>query len=645
MISFFVASLALAPDLVLHRGVELTGEFAGRPGRYWEVNEAEIDSTAPTLPVATPFAVSGSLTRKVLIRFGSLDLAIARGSVVDAAQLVLTLAETDKSALKSVRLLKRPWQSPGISVVGRRGDPNAKPVFAPGVTWSHAGGDISPWQQGGASGSEDSGPLDVDIKTEDSKVIISGLKDVVQRWKTKEGENFGLLLEFSGETPFWTSHSPEPRPQLELDLSAADVPGANAHLVGSDGKFQIVTDQEVERVEYYQGTQKVGPKPLPDWPTLGASDSKDVRNSRVRAVVTYKNPLIPQSILENTPGGTVLAAKTEDARVWNHWFVDQTYFSFARFGGLSQVNAVGGAGGADIRATLLPGKNVGGKTLDSMLLAALTPPLRPTRNPLFRQFAQVEGGELTMAEVDVLLDGKVQYPIIVLAKVVNTSGTPLEGATISVKTNVSDTQDLKAEKGGLFDFPRLDATVSGMIDVTVQYAGEKDVYTVPAAEFSNLFARGNEKAAIIEVPFNLPEFPINRDSNLAAGKPVTDSAGSFPAQLIGLTDDKPETTYTLPAGGWAEIDLGRDRLLGEFVLEGELPSALKVMIFQTGEKLEDAIPWVDEPVVSKFTTAYGQTSDFMIRPSARTSRFLRIMNLGSKPAVLQGVKVFASRRS
>lgn len=644
MISFFIASLALAPDLVLHRGVELTGEFAGRPGRYWEVNEAEIDSTAPTLPVATTFAVSGNLTRKVLIRFGSLDLAIARGSVVDSAQLVLTLAETDKSFLKSVRLVKRPWQTPGISVVGRRGDPNAKPVFAPGVTWSHAGGDVSPWQQGGAAGNEDSGPLDVEIKTEDTRVIISGLKDVVQRWKTKEGENFGLLLEFSGETPFWTSHSPEPRPRLELDLSAATVPAAKASLVNADGKLSLVADHEVERVDYYQGTQKVGPKPFPEWPTLGASSSKDVRNSRVRAVVSYKDPAIPQSIVENTPGGTVLAASAEEGRVWNHWFVDQTYFSFARFGGLSQVNAVGGAEVSDIRGALLPGKNVGSRTLDSMLLAALTPPLRPTRNPLFRQFAQVDGGELSMAEVDMLLDGKQQYPIIVLAKVVNTSGTPLVGASISVKTNVSETHDLKAEKGGLFDFPKLDEKVAGMVDVTVDFAGEKDVFTVPAAEFSNLFARGNEKAAIIEVPFNLPEFPINRDVNLAAGKPVTDSAGSFPAQLLGLTDEKADTTYTLPAGGWAEIDLGRDRLLGEFVLEGELPSALKVMIYQTGEKVEDAFPWVDEPVVAKFTRAYGQVSDFMIRPSASTARFLRILNPSSKAVVLKGVKVFASRR-
>lgn len=646
MVSFFVASLVLAPDLVLHRGVELQGPFAGKAGRYWEVNEAEIDSTAPTLPVATTFAVSGSPTRKVLIRFGSLDLAIKRNSVVDSAQLVLALAETENSYLTSVRLLKKPWQTPGISVAGRRGpEPTpGKPIFAPGVTWTRAGGDITPWQQAGATGSEDSTPLNLQIKHEGYRVTISGLADTVNRWRTKEGENCGLLLEFTGETPIWTSHSPEARPQLELELSDAEVPETNAFLVKDGDKLKIQAGGEVDKIDFYQGTQKMPAQSGDAWPSFGDSGSKDPRNSRVRAVISYKNPAIPQEILEATPGAQTLAVSTDTARIWNHWFVDQTYYSFARFGGIVQVNGIGGADVDDIRNRLVPGRSSGSRTLDSMMLAALSPPLRPTRNPLFRQFAQVEAGELSMAEMDYLMDGKQQYPVIILAKLVNSSGTALEGATISVKTNVSDTHDIKSEKGGMFDIPRLTPEVAGDVTITVNYGGETDVFTVPASEFSNLYARGNDKAAIIEIPFNLPEFPVVRDANLAKGKPVTDSANSFPAQLIGLTDDDPSTTYSLPAKGWAEIDLGRDRLLGEFVLEGELPAAIKVMVAETGEKPEQAFPWVDEPVLSKFMKAYGQAADFMIRPSAITGRFIRILNPTDKAVAIKGVKVFASRR-
>jgi hypothetical protein len=155
------------------------------------------------------------------------------------------------------------------------------------------------------------------------------------------------------------------------------------------------------------------------------------------------------------------------------------------------------------------------------------------------------------------------------------------------------------------------------------------------------------KAASIELPFNLPTSEITRDNNLVLGKPTRDSATSFPAQLLGLTDDSDATTYTLPPKAWVEIDLGRDRLLGEFELRGDLPEAFVVAVYGTTEKVNESRPWIGEPSLSTRLRNYPSTEagTVVYRPRPTGGRYIRLLNAGEKSATLKGVRLFATKRA
>jgi hypothetical protein len=167
----------------------------------------------------------------------------------------------------------------------------------------------------------------------------------------------------------------------------------------------------------------------------------------------------------------------------------------------------------------------------------------------------------------------------------------------------------------------------------------------PITSFTDLFARGNQLAISIDLPFNFSPWPINTETNLTSGKPANDSAKSFPAQLAGLVDDNPDTEYVLPAKGWVEIDLGRDRLLGELDIQGEVPKKFNVKVYGTTDKVDQADVWIDEIDSDLFRRAYNLTGDTIYRPSPNTARYVRIENLTDTPAHLKGIKVFAARKT
>ena len=260
MIPFLLSAYLQSPDLVLSRGIQLSGPFAGVNQQYWDVTDAEIDSRGADLSIPTIFALTGSPQRKVLIRFGSLDIATLRQSKIVDGTLVLTLAENDKASLKSVKVLKRPWLSPGVSVLSRRiqGKVQSKPLdpkeipFAPGVTWNRAGGDVSPWLSPGASNRDDAESIDEKISVKDGEIRISNLGPTLQYWKTHEGENYGFLLEFSGETGIWSSTSPEARPRLELKLEKATVKVPNLYVTHEGDAVSFHSAVPIKSLDVYR---------------------------------------------------------------------------------------------------------------------------------------------------------------------------------------------------------------------------------------------------------------------------------------------------------------------------------------------------------------------------------------------------------
>lgn len=653
MIPFLLFSLPQTSDLTLFRGSELSGPFAGVKGRYWDVSEAEIDAQGPDSSIPTLFGLAGGAQRKVLLRFGSLDLATIRDSKIVEGTLTLALAEADKAALKSVKLVKKPWLSPGVNVLARKiqAPKNPKEIpFAAGVTWNKAGGDQSNWQSGGANGAADAENLDVKIEVvkvpseQNAQVRISNLGPTLQFWKTHEGENYGLLLEFSSDTGFWSSTSPEARPRLDLKLEKAAVRDPHFSISNEAGTISLQSTEPIKTVDVYHGTKKVSSEKTTKVTLPTGNPSKDPRGGYVRIVASFEDASIPQEVVTIDPAAPWVKLSPSGSRLWNQWNVDQSFYSFAKYGALKHVNGEGDKDEAFAIRTEIEPLASSSNITDTNIIPGLVPPARSTRNPLFRQVGMVEGGPLTMAQVDYLMNGKLQMPKVTLAKVVNIDGRPIENVVLGMKTATSDTQDLKTEANGVLVLPKINDDLKGRVTFTASANGSTDSFEVPLAAFTNLYARGNVAASSLDLPFNLPMWPLVKDANLVAGKPTKDSAGSFPAQLVGLVDDSLDTTYTLPAKGWVEIDLGRDRTMGEITFQGDMPNHFKVVVYGTTDKVEQAMWWIDEIDAAKFRREYAVTGDLTYRPTPTTARYIRIENLTDAPAKLKGLQVFAAKK-
>jgi hypothetical protein len=651
VIPFLLLANLQSPDLVLSRGIQLVGPFAGRNQQYWDVSEAEIDARGPDQSVPEIFALTGSPQRKILLRFGSLDLATLRSSKIVDGTLVLSLPEKDKALLKSVKILKRPWVTPGVSVLARRiqgkppktsVDPKEVP-FAPGVTWNRAGGDTSPWLSAGASNRDDAESIDEKITVKDGEIRVSNIGPILQYWKMHEGENFGFLLEFSGETGIWSSISPESRPRLELKLAIDKVKDPKFYISHEGNDVTLHSPEPIKSVDVFRGTTKTTADSTSKVSIVSAHASKDPRGDLIRIAATFVDPSIPQETLTIDPSAPWVHLTPSSARIWNGWNVDQSFYSFAKYGALKYINGEG-----DKDESFLPevmGLASGSKQMETMLLTGLVLPVRPTRNPLVRQMSSVEGGPLTMAQVDYLMNGKLQYPKIVLGKIVNIDDRPLEHVSLTITTSTSEINDLKTDKMGLFTMPKLPDGALGDVTLKATLNGVSESLKLPLSTFSNLYARGNQLAISIDLPFNLCSWQINQDTNLVLGKPVSDSAKSFPAQLVSLVDDNLDTEYTLLANGWVEVDLGRDRLLGEIVFQGDVPDKFRVKVYGTTDKVDQADWWIDEVDTPNFRLQYGLKGDLVYHPTPNSARFIRIENLTNKPTKLKGIKLFAAKKS
>ncbi len=643
--------LVQSPDLVLSRGALLYGQFAGVNQQYWDVKEGEIDARGADLSIPTILALTGNPQRKVLLKFGSLDLATIRQSKIVDGTLILTLAESEKGSLKSVKVLKRPWMTPGVSILARRiqiKDPK-KPAspkevpFAAGVTWNKAGGDSAGWHGAGASGRDDTESIDEKITVKNGEIRIANIGPTLQYWKTHEGENYGFLLEFDSETSVWSSTAPEFRPRLELRLEKASVKDPHFSVSHDGDQVSLHATEPIKNIEIFRGVNKQTVETSPKVNLTLANNSKDPRGNLMRLVTNFENASIPQEVITLDPAAPWVKQSPAGTRIWNSWTVDESFYSFAKYGAQKYIN---GEGDKD-EPFLLDVQRFakGSKFMDTMLMGGLVLPVRPTRSPLVLQMSIIEGGPLSLAQVDYLMNGKLQYPRVVLARVVSIDDRPLEDVSISVSTAEGETKDLKSDRSGIFVMPKLPAGAVGDVTVTATLHGATQQLKRPLSDFSDLYARGNQLAISIDLPFNFSTWPINSETNLVAGKPASDSAKSFPAQLVGLVDENSDTEYTLPAKGWVEVDLGRDRLLGEMVLQGEVPRKFRVRVYGTTDKVDQADVWIDELDAERFRREYDIVGDLVYRPTPNTARYIRIENLTDKPAKLKGIKLFAAKKT
>jgi hypothetical protein len=169
---------------------------------------------------------------------------------------------------------------------------------------------------------------------------------------------------------------------------------------------------------------------------------------------------------------------------------------------------------------------------------------------------------------------------------------------------------------------------AGTVLLAAERGGVTEHATVKVWQLVDAAARGNASAAVIDVRFELPDGPVNKTVSLAYQKIPTDSAETLPARLVNLTDGSTDTKSALPGdkGYWVEIDLGRDRPLGEVVIDLPADSPIwqqfEIRLYATGQRSDQARLWARE-FDSDWKRAVRST--LVYRGPAMRGRFLRIM--------------------
>lgn len=273
---------------------------------------------------------------------------------------------------------------------------------------------------------------------------------------------------------------------------------------------------------------------------------------------------------------------------------------------------------------LFPGLLGGGDTRDeSLFLPTLSMVYEPWVDPLIDAQPMPSTDLYSSADVEILNksigklggareDWSAFFPRTPLVRVMDAGMRPLVGMTLDfypvldgkvqpaafqVKTNAQGVAALPAREGGT-PFGALDRDWSqGLYLVRTSAHGLTEWTWLKAWQLVAEYARGS---ALLSMRFAIPASPIESETNLMKNRVVTTSTDLLPAQLAPLVDDSIETAaeIELKADGWIEIDLGRDRPLGEVRLvlpDGSIAwPKFDVFVYATGQRASEARLWAQE---------------------------------------------------
>lgn len=214
-----------------------------------------------------------------------------------------------------------------------------------------------------------------------------------------------------------------------------------------------------------------------------------------------------------------------------------------------------------------------------------------------------------------------------------------EGTVVVPKRAIGATEPLSLPGGQNMvanAFGRLDPKGSnGMIAIKVEANNQTDWAWVKAWQLADA-TRRNPGAVVMSLRMNFSTTAIDMTSNVARNRIVTDSSGQSSADLASLVDENPATSASF--GGkildWIEIDLGRDRVVGELqLLGGKDPfwESFDIFVYATGQTPEQALLWSREKlwswsIANASTPVLGDVRSVAYRGTARRFRYIRIVN-------------------
>ncbi len=192
---------------------------------------------------------------------------------------------------------------------------------------------------------------------------------------------------------------------------------------------------------------------------------------------------------------------------------------------------------------------------------------------------------------------------------------------------------------------------NGWLLAVVRYNDSVQSSWIPIWQLWDEYARGNQSIAFIELKVKLASGPLDTTQNLALGAFVSDAKGRFPAELNALVDGKNDTSLAVANEEeryWIDLDLGRDRQIGQIqlVFEGPVWKQFRILTYKTAQNVGDAQVWSEEangPANSDATkTDDGKTVLSYSSRSVR-SRFIRIIPLSREAVKLSEVRAIPIR--
>ena len=170
----------------------------------------------------------------------------------------------------------------------------------------------------------------------------------------------------------------------------------------------------------------------------------------------------------------------------------------------------------------------------------------------------------------------------------------ISGVTLSAGTALLPTKE------NLGPFGKLDDSGgNGLFLIRATANGTSEYGWLKAWQLMDTASRGNTAAGVLEVRFDMPSAPLDPSTDLARDRIITDSSNLLPAKLGALLGGSGDAEVTLGGkpGDWVEIDLGRDRTIGEISLLGKASAfwpQFDIQVYSTGQKPEEAATWANE---------------------------------------------------
>ena len=199
-------------------------------------------------------------------------------------------------------------------------------------------------------------------------------------------------------------------------------------------------------------------------------------------------------------------------------------------------------------------------------------------------------------------------------------------------------------------FGRIDVVgTNGVFLVGLDYKGQREWAWLKVWQLADAASRGNEQIYVHELRFNVTHRPLKND-NWALNKTALDRANSSGVNLAKLVDADPTSIYEASGaeGDWVEIDIGRDRPIGEIRLfaaaDGDFWQRFDILVYGTAQTLAHARVYASE-ADWKNAIAFRRDIDpqnFAVRSVAyrarpQTVRFIRIVNKSGGAGKLGGI--------